>query len=519
MKLSVIGCGYAASMASSVTTVVGIDVDLAKVEPLSRRARRRSTSPASRTCWRDAGLGPAAFSTDFADAAGSQVHFVCVGTPQKRGEYAADLRYVEAPSSRCSTSCEPATSSSASRPCRWARRPGWPSWWARRSPGAMLAWNPEFLREGFAVQDTLHPDRLVYGLPVRAGRRDGARALLDEVYAPIVAPGTPKVVTDYATAEMVKTAANSFLATKISFINAMAELCEATGADVKQLADAIGYDDRIGRKFLNAGLGFGGGCLPKDIRAFMARAGELGADQALTFLREVDNINMRRRIRMVELAREVCDGSLLGKRVAVLGAAFKPDSDDIRDSPALNVAAQLQLQGAVVRVTDPAAVENSRGCGRSWTTRPRRRRPPSAPTPSCCSPSGSSTASSTRSRSARSSSRSGCSTGATCTPVTTVVVTDDPAYSAAGSAADGTWPALLAANPGRGGLEPHRPLLGIQVHPDSPSNPPSPTWWSSASSPPRRWSSSRPRSARPTPEPSATVRPRRSSRWRRLRMR
>jgi UDPglucose 6-dehydrogenase len=229
-------------------------------------------------------------------------------------------------------------------------------------PGALLAWNPEFLREGFAVADTLHPDRLVYGLPAGA---DGetARARLDEVYAPIVQRGTPKVETDYATAEMVKTAANSFLATKISFINAMAELCEATGADVKLLADAIGYDDRIGRKFLNAGLGFGGGCLPKDIRAFMARAGELGADQALTFLKEVDNINMRRRIRMVELAREVCDGSLLGKRIAVLGAAFKPDSDDIRDSPALNVAAQLQLQGAVVRVTDPAAGENIK---RSW---------------------------------------------------------------------------------------------------------------------------------------------------------
>jgi UDPglucose 6-dehydrogenase len=225
-------------------------------------------------------------------------------------------------------------------------------------PGAMLAWNPEFLREGFAVEDTLHPDRLVYGLPSGADS-ETARALLDEVYAPIVERGIPQVITDYATAEMVKTAANSFLATKISFINAMAELCEATGADVKLLADAIGYDDRIGRKFLNAGLGFGGGCLPKDIRAFMARAGELGADQALTFLREVDNINMRRRIRMVELAREVCGGSLLGKRIAVLGAAFKPESDDIRDSPALNVAAQLQLQGAVVRVTDPAAVENS----------------------------------------------------------------------------------------------------------------------------------------------------------------
>jgi UDPglucose 6-dehydrogenase len=184
--------------------------------------------------------------------------------------------------------------------------------------------------------------------------------MLDDVYASIVERGTPQVVTDYATAEMVKTAANSFLATKISFINAMAELCEATGADVKLLADAIGHDDRIGRKFLNAGLGFGGGCLPKDIRAFMARAGELGADQALTFLREVDNINMRRRIRMVELAREVLDGSLLGKHIAVLGAAFKPDSDDIRDSPALNVAAQLQLQGAVVVVTDPAAIDNAR---------------------------------------------------------------------------------------------------------------------------------------------------------------
>src|SRR3712207_5878177 len=215
----------------------------------------------------------------------------------------------------------------------------------RRPPRSPPFPYPPLFRSGFPARDTLHPDRLVYGIP-EGEDGETARKLLDEIYASIVARGTPKVTTDHATAEMVKTAANSFLATKISFINAMAKLCEATGADVKQLADAIGYDDRIGRKFLNAGLGFGGGCLPKDIRAFMARAGELGADQALTFLREVDNINMRRRIRMVELAREVCDGSLLGKRVAVLGTAFKPDSDDIRGSPALNVAAQLQLQGA-----------------------------------------------------------------------------------------------------------------------------------------------------------------------------
>ena len=223
----------------------------------------------------------------------------------------------------------------------------------------ILAWNPEFLREGFAVTDTLTPDRFVYGLPEgEAGAV--AKALLDEVYATPLSTGTPLVTTDYPTAELVKVAANSFLATKISFINAMAEVCEKVDADVVSLADAIGHDARIGRRFLNAGLGFGGGCLPKDIRAFMARAGELGADQALTFLREVDDINMRRRSRMVELTREVCEGSLLGRRVAVLGAAFKPNSDDIRDSPALNVAAQLKLQGAHVTVYDPQAMDNAR---------------------------------------------------------------------------------------------------------------------------------------------------------------
>ncbi|SET97770.1 UDP-glucose dehydrogenase family protein, partial [Geodermatophilus poikilotrophus] len=367
MRVSVVGCGYlgavhAASMAELGHEVVGIDVDGPKIAALNE-ARAPFYEPGfEELLARTLATGRLRFSSDVADAAGAQVHFVCVGTPQKRGEYAADLRHVQEATEALLGVLAPGdlvvgkSTVPVGTAARLAELVG------EKVPGALLAWNPEFLREGFAVQDTLEPDRLVYGLPAGADG-DVARALLDEVYAPIVARGTPKVVTDHATAEMVKTAANSFLATKISFINAMAELCEATGADVKQLADAIGYDDRIGRKFLNAGLGFGGGCLPKDIRAFMARAGELGADQALTFLREVDNINMRRRIRMVELAREVCDGSLLGKHIAVLGAAFKPDSDDIRDSPALNVAAQLQLQGAVVCVTDPAAIDNAR---RSW---------------------------------------------------------------------------------------------------------------------------------------------------------
>ena len=219
-----------------------------------------------------------------------------------------------------------------------------------------IAWNPEFLREGFAVHDTLHPDRIVVGVQPDSTR---AEAVLRELYAPLLAEDVPFLLTDLQTAELVKVSANAFLATKISFINAISEVCEAAGADVRVLADALGYDPRIGRRFLNAGLGFGGGCLPKDIRAFMARAGELGANHALTFLREVDSINMRRRTRMVELATTACGGSLLGANVAVLGAAFKPESDDVRDSPALNVAGLLQLNGATVNVYDPKAMENS----------------------------------------------------------------------------------------------------------------------------------------------------------------
>jgi UDPglucose 6-dehydrogenase len=367
MRISVVGCGYlgavhATCMAQLGHDVIGVDVDVPKVEALALGKAPFYEPGFDDLLSATLATGRLAFSSDFADAVHARVHFVCVGTPQKRGEYAADLQYVESAVESLLPVLEPGdlVVGKSTVPVGTARRLA--DLVTAKVPGTMLCWNPEFLREGFAVHDTLHPDRLVYGLP---DDEDGAmaQAMLDEVYATTIAAGTPKVVTDYATAEMVKTAANSFLATKISFINAMAELCEATGADVKQLADAIGYDSRIGRRFLGAGLGFGGGCLPKDIRAFMARAGELGADQALTFLREVDNINMRRRIRMVELARDVCDGSLLGKRVAVLGAAFKPDSDDIRDSPALNVAAQLQLQGAIVRVTDPRAVEN---CLRAW---------------------------------------------------------------------------------------------------------------------------------------------------------
>jgi len=296
------------------------------------------------------------FTDDISQSAGARVHFIAVGTPQTGDTYAADLSYVNAAVDGLLPYLSPGdlVVGKSTVPVGTAERLHAV---VTAGSGATLAWNPEFLREGFAVKDTISPDRLVYGV---APGNVTAENTLDEVYAAALSNGTPKVVTDFATAELVKVAANAFLATKISFINAMAEVAEATGADVTQLADAIGYDARIGRRFLNAGLGFGGGCLPKDIRAFMARAEELGVDQALSFLREVDSINLRRRERMVDLVTEVLGGSVSGKRIAVLGLAFKPDSDDVRDSPALDVTARLAELGAIVTATDPEAVETAR---------------------------------------------------------------------------------------------------------------------------------------------------------------
>lgn len=361
MKISVIGCGYlgavhAAAMASLGHEVTGVDVDTEKVEALTSGRPPFYEPGLSELLVKAQERGKLEFTTDISRAAEAAVHFVCVGTPQKPGEFAADVTYVDA----AVESLHPhltATSvvvGKSTVPVGTAERLAG----IISDTGAAMMWNPEFLREGHAVEDTLHPNRLVYGV-ADGEPGQAATASLDEVYASILAEDTPRMITDFATAELVKTAANSFLATKISFINAMAELCEASGADVTQLADAIGIDDRIGRKFLNAGLGFGGGCLPKDIRAFMARAGELGADQAVAFLKEIDSINMRRRVRMVDIARDALGGSFIGKKITILGAAFKPDSDDVRDSPALAVARLIATQGGLVTVTDPQAIGNA----------------------------------------------------------------------------------------------------------------------------------------------------------------
>jgi UDPglucose 6-dehydrogenase len=363
MRISVIGCGYlgavhAAGMAHLGHTVVGIDVDAAKVADLAEGRAPFFEPGLPELVRRGLDAGRLRFSVDPAAAAGAAVHFLAVGTPQRPGELAADLRHLDAAVAALRPHLRPGdvVVGKSTVPVGTARRIAD----VLEGTGAIVVWNPEFLREGRAVDDTLRPDRLVYGLPDDPASAEAARAALDAVYADILATGTPLVVADWETAELVKTAANAFLATKISFINAMAEVCEAAGADVAALADAIGLDPRIGRRFLDAGLGFGGGCLPKDIRAFQARAAELGAGEAVGFLREVDRINVRRRERMVDLVRDELGGSLVGRRIAVLGLAFKPDSDDVRDSPALNVAAQLALRGAAVRGHDPQAVANAR---------------------------------------------------------------------------------------------------------------------------------------------------------------
>ena len=373
--MTVFGTGYlgathAACMAELGHDVLGVDVDETKIERLRRGEVPFYEPGLPEVLLRNVESGRLRFTTDYAEAAEfADLHFIGVGTPQRTGDFAADTTYVEDVVARLSPLLErdAVLVGKSTVPVGTAvRLQGIADWHVRDGVHVEVVWNPEFLREGFAVRDTLTPDRIVVGYGEGAGP-DGprgasrSRALFDEAYAPILeSDPCPVIETDLATAEMVKVSANAFLATKISFINAVSEVCEAAGADVTVLADAIGIDPRIGRKFLGAGLGFGGGCLPKDIRAFMARAGELGADQALTFLREVDSINMRRREKMIDLAEEVCGGNLIGRTVAVLGAAFKPNSDDVRDSPALNVAGMLSLKGACAVVYDPQALDNAR---------------------------------------------------------------------------------------------------------------------------------------------------------------
>ena len=353
--LGVIGTGYlgathAACMAELGFDVVGVDTDESKVRSLSQGELPFYEPDLPELLAKNVAAGRLRFTTDFNELANADMHFICVGTPQQPGKNAADLSYVKSSVAAVAAIAKPgsllvgkstvpvgtADAISASLPSHLE-----------------LAWNPEFLREGFAVEDTLRPNRLVVGV-----QSDRAENLLKEVYQSLIKDGVPWISADLRTAELVKVAANSFLATKISFINAMAEICDASGGDVTVLAKAIGYDPRIGNRFLQAGIGFGGGCLPKDIRAFMARSEELGAKQALEFLSDIDSINLRARNRMIEMAQEY--GSLSNVKVAVFGAAFKPDSDDVRDSPALDIANGIAKLGAHVTIHDPKAIHNAR---------------------------------------------------------------------------------------------------------------------------------------------------------------
>jgi len=359
LKLSVIGTGYlgathAACMASLGFEVIGFDTESSKVDLLSKGKVPFYEPDLEELLAEQIKAKRLTFTNKVEDLSDADVHFICVGTPQIKNGNAADLTYVNSALESIAKYVKPGglVVGKSTVPVGTATKLR--NRLLELNPKVDLAWNPEFLREGFAVEDTLRPNRLVVGVVT-----DSAEKILKEVYAVNLRENTPWVRADLPTAELVKVAANSFLATKISFINAMAEVCEASGGDVTVLAKAIGYDPRIGSRFLQAGIGFGGGCLPKDIRAFMARAEELGASQAVEFLKEIDAINLRARQRIIELVRKDLSDDLVGKKVAVLGAAFKPDSDDVRDSPALDISAQIQAAGAHVTVHDPKAISNA----------------------------------------------------------------------------------------------------------------------------------------------------------------
>ncbi|MFF4041107.1 UDP-glucose dehydrogenase family protein [Streptomyces sp. NPDC001816] len=366
MKMTVVGCGYlgathAACMAELGHEVLGMDSDIDKVHTLNTGKAPFFERDLDDLLTKHTERGQLRFTASYQEAAAfADLHFIGVGTPQQPGSDAYDLTHLfDAVRQLAPHLAGPAVVAVKSTvPVGTAPRIA--ELLHEHAPAGdriEVAWNPEFLRESSAVEDTLRPDRLVLGFNTP---RSWAETMLRQAFGKIIEAGVPTIVTDWATAELAKGAANSFLATKISFINAMAEVCEKTGANVAELADILGHDIRIGRRGMRPGLGFGGGCLPKDLRGFITRAVELDADQAVGILREADTVNTRRRRRVIDLAREELGPDLRGKRITVWGAAFKPETDDIRDSPALAVAQALHDHGASVTVTDPKALDNAR---------------------------------------------------------------------------------------------------------------------------------------------------------------
>jgi UDPglucose 6-dehydrogenase len=367
MRLAVVGCGYlgvtlAAAMAKLGNEVIGVDVDAAKVISLNRGIAGFFEPDVDELLARHVATGAQAFTTSYREALDfSDVVFLTVGTPPVPGGSHYDLTHLRAAVRQIAAEVRRPTVVIGKSTVQVGTAHDLSRLIRHEYPGSArmirVAWMPEFVRESSAVTDTLAPSRIVIG--IEPGDKDIAH-LVRKLHGDAVSAGTRFIVTNLATAELAKCAANAFLATKLSFINAMAELCEVAGGDVEQLAEVLASDPRIGPGGMRPGLGFGGGCLPKDIRAFARSAHDLGIPESLRFLQEVDAINLRRRDRVVDLAIELCQPDVRGTRVAVWGAAFKPGTDDIRDSPALAVADRMSQLGASVVVCDPRASGNGR---------------------------------------------------------------------------------------------------------------------------------------------------------------
>jgi UDPglucose 6-dehydrogenase len=362
MRIAMIGTGYVGLVSGACFSEFGasvtcVDKDAGKIERLARGEIPIFEPGLDQLVASNAAAGRLSFTTDLnAAVSGADAVFIAVGTPSRRGDGHADLSYVFAAASEIATALAQGTGdrtlvvTKSTVPVGTGRKVERILRNALPAGRFDVASNPEFLREGSAIQDFMRPDRVVIGT-----ESEHARTVLGALYRPLYLLETPMVFTSLETAELIKYAANAFLATKITFINEMADLCEAVGADVGDIARGIGLDGRIGRKFLHAGPGFGGSCFPKDCQA-LVRSAEL-AETPLSIVETVLRVNDARKRRMADRIVRACGGAVAGKTLAVLGLTFKPNTDDMRDSPSLAILPLLHAAGARIRAFDPEGID------------------------------------------------------------------------------------------------------------------------------------------------------------------
>jgi UDPglucose 6-dehydrogenase len=361
MRVAMIGSGYVGLVSGACFADFGheavcVDVNEARIADLKKGVIPIYEPGLDRLVADNAAAGRLSFTTDLAAAVGAaEAVFIAVGTPSRRGDGHADLSYVSAAARDIAKAMQAYTVvvTKSTVPVGTGDTVEQIIRETRPDAAFSVVSNPEFLREGAAIEDFKRPDRVVVG-----ANDERAKAVMAELYRPLSLNAAPILFTDRRTAELTKYAANAFLATKITFINEIADLCEEVGADVQLVARGIGMDKRIGSKFLNAGPGYGGSCFPKDTLALIRSAQDHGV--SLRVVESVVAVNDSRKTAMARKVVKACGGSVQGKTIAVLGLTFKPNTDDMRDAPAINIIEALQRAGATIRAFDPVGMEQAK---------------------------------------------------------------------------------------------------------------------------------------------------------------